>query len=59
MKIVAKYWKKWALGWFRITIFGKVKLLRADMVSQFMKTPGIKFCQNLSLFRGYAKALKM
>ena len=29
------------------------------MVPWFMNTPGIKFCQNRSSFRGYPKALKM
>ena len=41
------------------TFLGKVKLLRADIVSLFMNTPGIKFCQNRSWFRGCAKALKI
>ena len=33
--------------------------VRTDMVSRFMNTPGIKFCQNRSWFRGCAKALKI
>ena len=39
------------------TLFGKVKLLRADMVSRLINTPGVKFCRN-QLVQGVRKRLE-
>ena len=38
-------------GGSELHFFGKIKVLRAYMVSQFMNTPGIKLCQKSELVR--------